>query len=158
MVRLVQELRKWAVDLSGGYRCDCVEVPHGTDWYQTPWECDDRSIDVPKSSGSIWFRVFFDEDTTWIASAIFAADDEFARCDDVNVDPGHQRRGIATFLYALASIIFEARVIRSDSILKDGEKLWEGKDFFHFEDYPEISEIYYRALDFWLASTDVRNA
>lgn len=85
---------------------------------------DDRSIEVPKSAGSIWVEVRTSTDASLAAWATFAADDREVRCDTVDVMPDYRRLGIANALYQLASELFEAPVVPSDTLSEDARLFW----------------------------------
>lgn len=113
--------------LDGLYFAVAELLPPEFPYTQSKWENDDRSLAVPKTSGSAWFRVFEVGSETQIAYAFFAADSEVVRCDDVHVDSQHRLKGIANFLYCLAACIFEAPVVPSDRLLEDGKMFWKGR-------------------------------
>ena len=88
---------------------------------------DDRSICVPKTSGSVWFNVFMVGSGNPIASAVFACDSSVVRCDTVEVVPDCQRQGIASALYHQASAIFDAPNAPSDNLTSDGHAFWNAR-------------------------------
>lgn len=90
-------------------------------------ECDDRSIKVPSSSGSLWLWVEDINTASNIAVAVFGADDEVVRCDTIEVDPKHQRKGIASALYESASHLFKASVVPSSDRTDDAVAFWAGR-------------------------------
>ncbi len=73
---------------------------------------DDHTISVPNVNGSVWFTVE-DAATNVVAHATFACGPADVQCDTITVDPGHQRRMIATAIYHLAASIFAASVVPS---------------------------------------------
>lgn len=116
------------VDIPGCLYTALAELlPPRFPYDQSKWENDDRSLGVPNVSGSLWCRVYERGSNTQVAYAIFAADADVVRCDDVNVDKKHRYEGIATFLYRLAAFLFEAPVVPSNRLLDDGEKFWHGR-------------------------------
>lgn len=87
---------------------------------------DEKSIDVPKSFGSIWFQLW-----TWeggsVAQATFAADADAVRCDTITVHPTYRLRGIATRLYEAASESFQGPVVPSENQTPDAVAFWRGR-------------------------------
>lgn len=127
-MQVVSEQDVIAFDIPGGlYTAYAELLPPRFPYDQSRWENDDRSLDVPNVSGSVWCRVFERGNESQIAYAFFAADADVVRCDDVHVDEPHRRKGIANFLYRLAAFLFEAPVVPSDRLLDDGEKFWHGR-------------------------------
>ena len=113
------------VDIPGcRYTAVAELLPPRFPYQQSNWENDDRSLEVPNVSGSIWIRAYERGKTAQVAYAFFEGDADLVRCDDVNVDEIHRRQGIATFLYRLASFLFEAPIVPSDRLLEDGVKFW----------------------------------
>ena len=110
-----------------GYVVMVEQLPPNFPYWESAWENDDRAIDVVNTSGSVWCRVWESGKDVQIAYAIFAADADVVRCNDVHVDAGHRRRGIADYLYHLAACIFAASVVPSSRLLADGEKFWSGR-------------------------------
>lgn len=45
-----------------------------------------------------------------VANAEFANDERHAYCQNVNVEEGHQRRGLATAMYLLAELVLEKQL------------------------------------------------
>jgi hypothetical protein len=86
--------------------------------------CDDRTIVVPLSSGSIWFDVFDTPSRDSIAQAVFAADDDLVRCDSIYVAEGHEERGIADRLHRLASRVFDAPVVPDEYLTEEEQRFW----------------------------------
>jgi hypothetical protein len=85
---------------------------------------DDRSVDLPKSWGTIWFRV---RDTTCgghIGHATFAASPLSVICDTIHIDDDHRRRGIATQLYDLAEKVFAVPAVPSHILSDEAEAFW----------------------------------
>lgn len=127
MVKPISKPYSLCGDLSDDYRFEAAAIPAGLSHREAPWECDDRSVDVVNTSGSLWVRVFCDEQDTPIAVATFAADDEVVRCDTIDVNVEHRCRGIANALYHLAACLFEAPVVPSGNLLDGGEAFWRGR-------------------------------
>ena len=114
--------------LFDSYHFAVALVPPRLSYLKALWEeCDDRSIAVANSSGSLWFKVFQADVEPQIAHAIFAGDDQVVRCDDINVDEPHRGKGIGHSLYRCAACIFEAPVIPSSTMLDGGERFWRGR-------------------------------
>jgi GNAT superfamily N-acetyltransferase len=106
--------------LDGGYMVDIECLPPDFPYHLSRWEYGDRGIAVPKTSRSVWCKVFVAADEIPVAHAVFAADAAVVRCDDVHVDRDHRRRGIADQLYQLAACLFNAPVVPSDRLLDYG--------------------------------------
>lgn len=87
---------------------------------------DDRSIDVPHGSGAIWFDVRTATGAS-AANAVFAADEHFARCDQIEVAESFRRIGVATALYQCAADLFAAPVVPSDILSPDARRFWAGR-------------------------------
>lgn len=113
-------------NLTANFGVQIARVPKGYDFRSTFWECDDRSIQVANTSGSVWMKVFEPHNKSPIAWATFAADHQVVRCDTIEVEYQHRRKGIATALYVIASCIFEAPVIPSDDLSQDSRLFWAG--------------------------------
>lgn len=89
---------------------------------------DDRSIDLPHELGSAWIIARQNgREGTIVATATFAATREAVRCDSVEVDKKHRRRGIATALYDLAARVFERPVEPSDNLSEDAKAFWSSR-------------------------------
>ena len=93
----------------------------------SPWETDDRSIGVPKTSGSLWLNVFERAEKPPVAYAVFAGDSQNVRCDDIHVDRNLRRQGLASFLYKVAADFFEAIIIPSNTQLPGGQSFWKNQ-------------------------------
>lgn len=132
----VSEIRAWEQVVDNGCRIEVVEIPVGTPYQATRWDYDDREIMVPKSSGSLWMRVCRENSVELVATATFAADKFVARCNSVFVTPGFRRAGLATYLYYLASERFDARIVPSNLLLKDGATFWSNRSAIDFRDLP----------------------
>lgn len=149
--------------LFNNYVVKIATPPFGTSYRLMPWDSDERTIDVPRTSGSIWFWVFLNGDPIHIATATFAADDLVVRCDAIHVAKLHRRKGIATKLYRLASSIFQAKIVPSDVLQEDGIRFWRGRSAIYSwsAGWAEGRRIFYGfgflALLRWFASTFVRN-
>ena len=127
MVKAITEAAVWSGKLLGGYEFEVGLVPAGLPYQQAPWESDDRSIAVPNTSGSLWFRITPTGHETQVAIATFAADDAVVRCDTIDVELPHRRKGIADHVYRIAVCIFEAPVIPSGTQLPGGALFWQGR-------------------------------
>jgi GNAT superfamily N-acetyltransferase len=73
---------------------------------------------------------------TWVlqppaGAAVFAADHIGVRCDNVEVLPHHQRKGIATWMYRIASEIFGAPVYPSATRSEDALAFWSDRPIIH---------------------------
>ena len=89
---------------------------------------DDRAIAVPNELGSVWVTVYSHEDKSSIAAvATFAATNDSVRCDSVEVNLTHRRRGVATPLYDLASKVFELPIVPSDTLSEDAKAFWSNR-------------------------------
>lgn len=127
MVKSIQhpEIRQGA--FLEDYGCEIALIPQGFPYQQAPWDSDDRSISVPNTSGSLWFRVYPRSGQMPIAAATFAADAAVVRCDSIEVEELHRRRGIAKHAYLLAACIFEAPVVPSSTQLPGGLLFWRNR-------------------------------
>lgn len=125
-MRRITESSMLRGNLTENFRVEIAQVPQGCDFRAAVWECDDRSICLPNTSGSLWMRVFELQSESPIAVATFAADDQVVRCDTIEVEDDYLRKGIATALYVKASCIFGAPVIPSDDLSEDGQSFWAG--------------------------------
>jgi GNAT superfamily N-acetyltransferase len=91
-------------------------------------DLDSRSIDVPKSNGSIWFRVYTLEiEKVFVAHATFAASAETVQCDTISVMEKYRRQGVATVLYDLAAEVFEGEVVPSNNLTEEAIRFWENR-------------------------------
>ena len=86
---------------------------------------DDRTVDVPKSNGTLWFNVNLE--TKPVAHAVFGAGDIHVRCDSVDVEKAHQSKGLATEMYDRASRFFGMDVVPSDNLSVEAERFWEAR-------------------------------
>jgi hypothetical protein len=124
MVKAIVEAVVLSGPLFDDYRIEVAQVPSGLSYLEAPWDCDDRSVKLPKSSGTLWFRVFVGDSETVIAHAVFAADNAVARCNSIDVDERHRRREIASHLYRCAACFFDAPVVPSGTTLPGGKLFW----------------------------------
>jgi len=95
-------------------------------------DIDCRDIAVPKERGVLWCHVHYEGQNPPVARGIFGAGSNSIQCDEVHVNNGHRRRGIATALYQLANIIFDDIVVKSPVVIDDGPLFWgtdKVKDF-----------------------------
>ena len=114
-------------DTDANCRIDAWRVPPGLPAIHVAREqFDDRSIAVPRESGSVWFRVWAKGERL-AATATFAADRNAVRCDGIDVEVPYRLKGIATVLYHLASRMFAAPVIPSDVQSEDARAFWGGR-------------------------------
>jgi hypothetical protein len=127
MVKAIQHLELRRGDFLDDYECEVAFIPLGLPFHEAPWESDDRSISVANTSGSLWFRIYPKGSETPIAIATFAADADVVRCDSINVDEAHRRRGIANHAFWLAACFFEAPVVPSSTQLSGGQLFWHGR-------------------------------
>lgn len=87
---------------------------------------DDRTIAVPKAPGSVWFEVW-DPQNALAAHVTFAAEGQSVRCDGIEVEQPHRRKGIATALYQLASEIFAGPVVPAQVQTIEAKMFWNGR-------------------------------
>jgi len=119
------EIEQFEGEVLPGFLFKVVKIPPGlASTHPARERCDDRSIHVPKSAGSVWIEVWTSTGASLAASATFAADAEAVRCDTVDVMPDYRRLGIATVLYRLASELFEAPVVPSETLSEDARLFW----------------------------------
>lgn len=124
----------FAGEVIPGYKFRCALVPCGLSTTHPARElCDDRSIAVPMSAGSLWCWVEDVSNSAAVAQAVFGADGSVIRCDTVNVDLAHRRKGIAWTLYVIASSLLKAPAVPSDLRSPDAVAFWAGRDFIDDE-------------------------
>lgn len=111
------------------YDCEIGFVPYHFPYQKAPWESDDRSVSVPKTSGSLWFRIYPTGTNSLVAQATFAADSCVVRCDSIEVAPPHRRKGIANQAYLLAACAFDAPVIPSGEQSELSRLFWQNRTF-----------------------------
>jgi hypothetical protein len=125
MTKAITQVQRWSGPIDEVFELVAMEVPPGLardDPHRSIF--DDRSIEVPKSHGSLWCDVQLKSDGSFVGKAVFAADDEVARCDTVDVMPEYRRRGLAAALYQLAADIFEVPVVPTDLRSDDAIAFW----------------------------------
>jgi GNAT superfamily N-acetyltransferase len=125
-----------------GYVAEITVVPFGLSsddqWRQV---LDDRSIAVPKTYGSMSVRIYKCDGREFAAEAVFAADEAGVQCDNVEVLPSHQRKGIATWMYGIASETFGAPVIPSATRSADSLAFWGGRKMINHREAPASSRF-----------------
>lgn len=89
---------------------------------------DDRSIALPAELGSIWVRVYTEEDGLFVAHAVFAVGSESVICDDVQVNEAHQDQDMATSCYDIAGIVAGSEVQPSTIQTTDAKKFWQKRN------------------------------
>ena len=111
--------------LPQGHIATVTRVPSGLDMQDAlRGSYDDRSIDVAKTMGSIWFYVKDGASDAMVATAVFAADELVVRCDTVEVKPAYQKSGVARAIYQIASREFVAPVVPSAVLSPDAVRFW----------------------------------
>lgn len=114
------------------YRVEAYCIPPGpTADVRVRDRFDNRTIELPKDLGSIWFEVF-DRSGGWAGSATFAGGDGAVQCDLIQIEPAHRCKGIATLLYQIASSTFEAPVIPSITQSDEAKAFWAGRSQISF--------------------------
>lgn len=126
-MKAIVELRHEAVRVLDGYEFQIAMLPPNFPYRDAPWEYDDRGINIPKNSGSLWFRICTVTDSAPVGQATFAADDTAVRCETITVDEDHRGKGIASHVYTCAACIFDAPVVPSGTLLDGGERFWRGR-------------------------------
>ena len=99
-------------------------IPPATgDNHPFPENLDDRSIGVPKTHGSVWARVY-DQQNNIVGHATLASDGVAGRCDTIEIDKQHRRKGLATKIYKIASHVFGCPIVPSDTLTQDAKNFW----------------------------------
>jgi hypothetical protein len=121
--------RQRTVKLSLGYCMRITEVPAGLPVEHDYRELfDENTIGVPRTMGSVWFHVYgAPAFTSCDGLAVFAADLTSVQCDNIEVEPTHRNKGLATAMYKIASYIFDAPVVPSSTQLFGGQLFWARK-------------------------------
>lgn len=105
------------------------ELPSDSVWRH---ECDDRSVAVPKSHGTVSFEIFTTDSSEFVGHGVFAADHLAVQCDTIDVQIPFRRKGIASWMYLRASEVFAAPVHPSSILSHDALAFWGGrKAIFH---------------------------
>lgn len=128
MTRAITSARRFEETLPQGHAATVTLVPAGLATQHPLRERhDDRSIAVDKTMGSVWIDVVDPADDAIVATAVFAADAQAARCDTVDVMPPYREKGVATALYKVASRVFDAPVVPSGLLSDEAKLFWGAK-------------------------------
>ena len=123
MGNLIMSCDEYEYD-ADGYRIGVYVIPPETgDNHSFPENFDDRSIGVPKDHGSVWARVY-DEENNIVGNATLASDGNAVRCDSIDIDEQHRCKGLATTIYEAASHIFGCPVVPSDILSQEAKGFW----------------------------------
>ncbi|TCR89889.1 hypothetical protein EV561_104110 [Rhizobium sp. BK376] len=117
-----------------GYYVDIVTVPSNLPLNHPARRVyDDRSIEVPKTNGSIWLTIKSHFGKGHIGIAVFAAgeDSVICECIDITVNNPHIRKSISWWLYLFAEDYFNFPVV-SDADLYNEPKLFYSEQFRKF--------------------------
>jgi hypothetical protein len=130
MVKMILAAKKAKIhlDLPEGFFAVVTVVPHGLTGGDV-WrhECDDRSVTVPKSHGTVSFEVFTIDSSQFVGQGVFAADHVAVQCDTIEVGIPFRRQGIGSWMYLQASKIFAAPVHPSANLSNVALAFWGGR-------------------------------